>query len=128
MRYLPLRYGSSHREIRQALLGASGSIAEGRLALAQRGGRALTVVGVTITFADSYAGYDASDPSERILLATGRTAFISGSGVAGGLMVGKICGPGAPICSISAGAIGGLAGGLAGEWVWENADQHWQTS
>ena len=95
--------------------GATGPAVGGRMSTGVKvlkwGGRTFMVVSVATL------GYDVATapPEERL-----HVAFVGGSslvgGIAAGAALGLACGPGAPVCVIITGTIGGILGGLgAGE-------------
>lgn len=72
-------------------------------------GRGLVILSIAISI---YEIYTADDKVSE----TGRQIAITGAGIAGaaasGAMAGLICGPGAPVCVL----IGGFVGGALAAW------------
>lgn len=74
-----------------------------------RAGKGLIVLSIAISFYEIYT-------AENKVSETGRQLAINGAGIAGGAaggaMAGLMCGPGAPVCIV----IGGFVGGALAAW------------
>jgi len=133
VRYNPLSEGGE-RSVRNALLGPTGEIAQGRLRYVRAGGVALAVVGFGLDVHESWGLYSDSGGIRQVAMAFGRGGVSAAGALGVGYMAAKggalagtaICGP---LCGAVGGVIGATVGAVVGsgaaKWAWDHTFGAW---